>query len=214
MDIIKFKVNGREHICKRDEIIQYLSGTGEIIYDLDLSKCNIELLPTFPDTRVFNSITNLDLSHNDIQLLGKQFYNLHNLSTINLSHNHLIQILPYDIFFRNINLQKVDLSYNHLSALSPLSFNVNIRTIDLSYNAIINMPKLIKDFGDVTLDCNIIREPPPRPLRLKGFDIEDMSDIRRRSQRDITKQHQNRTRYELSGGDEKLLGIQEKFSNS
>lgn len=159
MDIITFKINGRDHVCERNRIISYLMDMGEDIQELDLSRCNLDEIPRFPNEEIFHSIRRLNLSYNNIRGLryGAVVF-LRNLLELDLSNNHIIGRIPDDMFIMNLNLVSINLSYNHLVMLSPEVFNQHIQTIDISFNGFTQpmVDAIITRFRNAGYRCNIV----------------------------------------------------------
>ncbi|KAI5953618.1 hypothetical protein KGF54_002990 [Candida jiufengensis] len=111
------------------------------------------------ETKLPNSILNLNLSINEFSKIPTQISNLKNLESLILSENDFTSI-TYD-FRRNYNIKSLDLSFNNTSNLNlsfPKGSSTNLQIINLCSNELsdFNMSMIGHDPKSKTLHSNLI----------------------------------------------------------
>ncbi|KAI9999544.1 hypothetical protein NQD34_018429 [Periophthalmus magnuspinnatus] len=123
--------------------------TGHIFGTLNLRELNIKgnHLGDFFPLGNFTSLTNLDLSSNQLSTLHKEvFQNMTNLDILDLSDNH-ISSLSETIFNELFALRVLNLQANNLSVIEPKLFGDQalIEQLNLSHNRLQTLPEGLMD---------------------------------------------------------------------
>ncbi|GFY71397.1 carboxypeptidase N subunit 2 [Trichonephila inaurata madagascariensis] len=122
---------------------------------LILDQCELFSLPSM----VFQYLTKLeklDLSHNKLETISPEIFEaLRNLREINLSDNE-IRILG-DLFSKNSRLERIDLSRNLIQSCDSIFYGLqNLKSIDLSYNQLEVPHELPPEVGELYLQNNLL----------------------------------------------------------
>lgn len=116
------------------DIFDYPLELFQNLTSLGLSGNQLTTLP--PSITNLANLQILDLSNNRFSVIPDEITQLVNLSSLNVSHNFLGNTLPYH-FERLVNLEKLNLSFNKISYTSPKIGELgNLKELNLEGNTI------------------------------------------------------------------------------
>jgi len=139
---------------------------------LECLNCAFNNLKSIPDISHIKSLSYLNLSHNQMQVLPVHICSLP-LKVLIMKHNKL-HAIPSEIGLLG-KLQQLDLSCNELTSLpSTVGEMVSLRTLDVRRNQLLSLPdvippafRLITSLVSLTLNDNPLTSPPAQ-VCLKG----------------------------------------------
>jgi Leucine-rich repeat (LRR) protein len=127
------------------KILKYLSEFISVMGNLNKLRLKSNKIGKIPDS-IFslNSITYLDLSHNNLNELQDLFKNLKSLKHLNLGYNQISKIPPSIGSIKNLKL--LDLKHNNLKSLpSSIGNLIFLETLNLQGNQITTLPPTLKE---------------------------------------------------------------------
>ncbi|CAH1127122.1 unnamed protein product [Ceutorhynchus assimilis] len=161
------------------------------MFHLNVSHNNLrDLLVSVPTTfetdvgfgSYHSNIKVLDLSFNNISVIGKQFFRPAEISltSLYLSHNQIMNATK-DVFGNMPHLQWLDLSWNQIYEMDFDMFRntKKLQVLDVSYNRITDMPndifRFLSNLRMADLSHNRIRMLPDNLFREEGLERLDVS---------------------------------------
>lgn len=149
--------------------------TSLLISGSNLSQNNsscFEIFPWFGEMRHPFPLTELDLSHANIECLTNDtFKGLAFLERLNLNHNQIYS-LPYDLIHNMTMLVELNFASNSLTDIPKafFTFATHLQVLDLSLNNLTSvnnvLTKKLKSLEYLNLDENYISEPSPLDFRI------------------------------------------------
>jgi hypothetical protein len=90
-----------------------------------------------------DSLKQLNISYNKLQLLDDRLGIFHNLDTLDISHNEINTFIGGSLA-RLIKLSFFDMSYNNIKEMFPhLGYCIMLTHYDASYNKLIEIPEVL-----------------------------------------------------------------------
>jgi internalin A len=147
------------------ELLQVIAQAAkDSVTELDLSGNNLTVLP--PEIVQLLNLQTLDLSSNQLSSLPAEFGQLVNLQTLNL-HSNQLSSLPAEIV-QLLNLRSLYLYNNQLSSLPPEIVQlVNLRSLYLYNNQLSSLPGEIRQLLNLK-KLDLWRNPLPIPPEILG----------------------------------------------
>lgn len=165
-----FEDSELEDFDKEPLAVQDTRPTIEVTPTHHLLWSDISLL-RFPSSLLPSSshlLTHIDVSNNNLSTIPTEFFQLPNVETINISHNHLTQLPCFEHWNTESNLQVLYASHNRIScdAHSPLLYRraeervprkrpfKELWCVDLSWNNLGSFPMFVIHFPLKLLDIS------------------------------------------------------------
>ena len=152
-----------------------------------LSNCPLFHSQSLTGTLCLNYVNHLNVSKNKLSSLPIEFFNLQNLTLLNVSHNHLKdlpEVLPVSSTPSMASswpcgaLSKLYLQHNQLKCLPLYLFELpNLSFLDVSHNQLTSLPVCIWTAPKLhSLNCshNVIQEIPINLSELESYDVIDI----------------------------------------